>query len=339
MALAPRAVVVHRRSELDLLLERHGTRGQAEFFLRSRGRDLAAVQARHDALHDALRQVEAAIPGGWRRAAVERADLPRLRFDPEDVVLAVGQDGLVANVAKYVTDQPVVGVDPEPGINPGVLVRHAAASVPAVLAAVGAGTARAQRRCMVEAVLDDGQALRALNELFIGDPGHQSARYHLLPPPGPGASGASEEDGASGRAGAGTLVGERQSSSGVLIGTGTGATGWCASLARDRAVSPELPGPLDDRLAWFVREAWPRRALSPTGPRDCWPRARYCKWSPRASWWSSATAWSPTACRPAGASRSPSASPPATSPCSDRNDPHDHRLRVLPGRPASTFRA
>jgi hypothetical protein len=241
MALAPRAVVIHRRSELDLLLERHGTRGQAEFFLRSRGRDLAEVQVRHDALQQALRLVEAAIPGGWRRAGIERADLPRLRFDPEDVVLAVGQDGLVANVAKYVAGQPVIGVDPEPGVNPGVLVRHRAASVGAVLAAVGTGGAQVEQRCMVEAALDDGQVLRALNELYIGDPGHQSARYRLRP----------------GSGGNRLQNGERQSSSGVLVGTGTGATGWCASLARDRAAPVALPGPLEQRLAWFVREAWP----------------------------------------------------------------------------------
>ena len=37
---------VHRRTELDNLLARHGTRGQAEFFLRSRGRDLGEVVQR-----------------------------------------------------------------------------------------------------------------------------------------------------------------------------------------------------------------------------------------------------------------------------------------------------
>ncbi|GAB3269633.1 diacylglycerol kinase catalytic domain-containing protein [Kineosporia babensis] len=227
--IAPRAVLVHRRSELDLLLERHSTRGQAEFFLRSRGRDLGAVQARHDALHEALRLVENGIPGGWRRASLERADLPRLRFEPEDVVVAVGQDGLVANVAKYVNGQPVLGVDPEPGVNPGVLVRHSAAAVGGLLA--GIGSSAFEQRTMVEALLDDGQTLRALNELYIGDAGHQSARYRIR--------------------------GERQSSSGILVGTGTGSTGWCASLARERTDAPELPGPLDESLAWFVREAWP----------------------------------------------------------------------------------
>lgn len=244
MALSPRAVIVHRRSELDILLARHGTRGQAEFFLRSRGRDLAGVQADHDALDEALRQVAGAIPTGWRHASIERTDLPLVRLDPEDVVVAVGQDGLVANVAKYVTTQPVIGVDPQPGRHPGVLVRHRPSAAASLLPGIVAGTVRLERRCMVEAALDDGQSLRALNEVYIGDPGHQSARYRLRPPL------AEREPGGADRY-------ERQSSSGVLVGTGTGATGWCASLAAGRARAPELPGPLDQRLAWFVREAWP----------------------------------------------------------------------------------
>ena len=155
MTLAPRAVVVHRASELDELVLRHGTRGQVEFFLRTRGRSLADVQGRHDALVEALRSVSAAVPPDWRRGAVERGDLHRFAFSPEDVVLVVGPDGLVANTAKYLDGQPVVGVDPEPGRNPGVLVRHRAAQVAGVLAAVTSGRAGVQERTMVSARLDD----------------------------------------------------------------------------------------------------------------------------------------------------------------------------------------
>ncbi|GMA24086.1 hypothetical protein GCM10025864_18450 [Luteimicrobium album] len=236
MSLRRRAVVVHRRTELDELLDRHGTRGQAEFFLRTRGRTLDDVQRRHDAVVAARASVAAAVPGDWAFAEVERADLGRFLWAPEDVVVVVGQDGLVANVAKYLDGQLVIGVDPEPGANPGVLVRHDARAAGRLLAAPG--RAQVAPLTTVRAVLDDGQELTALNEVFVGHPSHQSARYRI-------------ELGGSG----GGRV-ERQSSSGLIVSTGTGATGWCASIAHDRG-GRALPGPTDDRLAWFVREAWP----------------------------------------------------------------------------------
>jgi hypothetical protein len=234
--LAPRVVVVSRRSELDELLIRHGTIAAAAYFLRQRGRDLDEVVARHEALQHALTGVSAAVPPKWRRGTVTRDDLPRFLFAPEDVVVAVGQDGLVANVAKYLDGQPVIGVDPEPGRNPGVLVRHPAAAVAGLLTA---GEYTTNHLTMVAATLDDGQELLGLNEVYIGHPSHQSSRYQL-----------STSDGQR----------ERQSSSGVVVGTGTGATGWCASIARQLADPPPLPGPEEPSLCWFVREAWPSPA-------------------------------------------------------------------------------
>jgi hypothetical protein len=192
--------------------------------------------ARHEALQAALTTVGAAVPPAWRRGLVTRDDLPRFLFAPEDVVVAVGQDGLVANVAKYLDGQPVIGVDPEPGRNPGVLVRHTADTVGSLLKA---GEYTTRDLTMVAATLDDGQELLGLNEVYIGHPTHQSSRYLL-----------STSDGQA----------ERQSSSGVVVGTGTGATGWCASIARQRADSPDLPGPEEPALCWFVREAWPSPA-------------------------------------------------------------------------------
>ena len=115
----PRLVIVHRRTELEELLDRHATRGQAEFFLRTRGRTINDVQERHDQLMAALATVRAAVPAEWRRAEVERADLSRFMLTPEDIIAVVGQDGLVANVAKYLNGQPVLGIDPEPGRESG----------------------------------------------------------------------------------------------------------------------------------------------------------------------------------------------------------------------------
>ena len=41
-----------------------------------------------------------------------RGDLDRFLFEPDDLVVIVGQDGLVANVSKYLDGQPVVGINP-----------------------------------------------------------------------------------------------------------------------------------------------------------------------------------------------------------------------------------
>jgi len=237
--LAPRVVVVSRHSELDELLVRHGTRAAAGYYLRQRGRDLDEVLARHELLQAALTTVGAAVPPDWRRGHVDRDDLPRFLFGPEDIIVAVGPDGLVANVAKYLDRQPVIGVDPEPGRNAGILVRFPATAVARLLPAVAAGKAATEARTMVRAVLDDGQELVGLNEVYVGHSSHQSARYLLD---------------ITGEAGAGR---ERHSSSGVVIGTGTGATGWCASIARGLSGAPPLPRAGELALSWFVREAWP----------------------------------------------------------------------------------
>ena len=238
MTLAPRVVVVHRRTELDELLTHHGSRGQAEFFLRTRGRTMTAVDERHAAVTAALAEVSAAIPADWRRGVVERAELDRFVFGPDDVVVVVGQDGLVANVAKYLDGQPVIGVNPEPLVNPGVLVPCAPADVGDLLHRVVDGSSAVDLLTMVEAVTDDGRSLVALNEVYAGHPSHQSARYRLA------------VDGRD----------ERQSSSGVLVGTGTGATGWCRSVWQATGSAVALPAPYDPALAWFVREAWPSPA-------------------------------------------------------------------------------
>ncbi|MFD3629069.1 MULTISPECIES: hypothetical protein [Streptomyces] len=241
MSLAPRAVLVHRTTEYEELLARHGTRGQAEFFLASRGRSIAEVAERHHRAARVVADVAASVPLTWRRARVERADLDRFLFGPEDVVVVVGQDGLVANTAKYLSGQPVAGIDTDPGRNPGVLVRHRPEDAGRLLRSAVLPGPAADELAMVEAVADDTQRLVALNEIFLGPAGHQTARYRVGP----------DHDGADP---------EAQASSGIVVGTGTGATGWLRSLWLERGSTLVPPAPAERRLLWFVREAWPSPA-------------------------------------------------------------------------------
>ncbi len=234
-SLPPRAVVVTRPTEYEELIARHGTRDQARFFLASRGQGLDAVERRHHEVRAAVAAVCAAIPLRWRRALVTRADLDRFLFEPEDVIVAVGQDGLVANTAKYLSGQLVIGVNPSPALFDGVLVRHPAEAAADLLPAAAGGRARVEARTMVEASTPDGQRLLALNEVFVGHRSHQSARYTL-------SYGRDRE---------------RHSSSGLIVATGTGSTGWARSIARARGEAVPLPAPTSGDLVFFVREAFP----------------------------------------------------------------------------------
>jgi len=235
--LAPRVVLVTRQTDYEALLARHATRQQAAFFLEQRGEDIGKVQHRHERFSSALAEVRRAIPLDWRVSSLQREDLDRFLFAEDDIVLAVGQDGLVANVAKYLSGQPVLGINPEPGINPGILVPLTPEAVPDLLRLSAGGRAKLEARTMAEASLEDGQTLLALNELFIGHRSHQSARYVI------------EVAGAD----------EQQSSSGVIVSTGTGMSGWSRSILLGRSATLDVAA-TEASLAYFVREAWPSPA-------------------------------------------------------------------------------
>ena len=233
-----RAVVVKRPSDYEQLLATHATRAQAEFFLASRSQSIDEILRDHEMQEKAIAAVHGAIPSGWRRTAIVRAELSRFLFEPEDVVLVVGQDGLVANVAKYLESQPVIGINPLPHRFDGPLVRHPPAAARDLLRDLDGGKAlRISARTMVRATLDDGQSLSALNEIFIGHRSHQSARYRIA---------LHKRD-------------ERHSSSGLICCTGTGASGWASSIARAIGWGEPLPKPSAPSLAFFVREAWKSR--------------------------------------------------------------------------------
>lgn len=226
---APRIVLVSRFSALDELTRRHGTRMQAAFHAKARGLSLDQLERDHAALAASVETLSAAIPVRWRRASIQRGDLSRFVFEPADRIVCVGPDGLVANTAKYLDGQPVIAINP---LGQGPLTSHSIQS--AVNALLSTDALPTESRALVEASIDGRPVLKALNEIYLGHRTHQSARYALH-----------FGD-----------VRAQHISSGLIVSTGTGATGWAGSIARSSGHMDILPKPVERSLAFFVRELW-----------------------------------------------------------------------------------
>jgi hypothetical protein len=168
--------------------------------------------------------------------------VPNFDFWSCAVVVVVGQDGLVANTAKYVDGLPIVAINPDPATIDGVLLPFKVQQARSAVARVLERKSRHRHVTMGEVTLNDGQKMLAFNDFFLGAKSHVSARYTLTV--------------------AGQL--EPQSSSGVLVSTGAGSTGWLSSVFNMAAGVAELLGVEpkggvqlaweDRRLIWTVRE-------------------------------------------------------------------------------------
>ena len=200
--------LITQKTALEELVERNSTADQAKFRLRQQGVAFEPYQAAHDAYHRSLAIVKQSVPATARVRVIDRDFLPTVLFGLDDVIVVVGRDGLVVNAAKYLDGQPLVGVNPDPARIDGVLLPFRADQAGAALAGVWAGRYSTDKLTMAKASLNTGQTLYAVNDLFIGRRGHASARYTL-------AAGGSEEE---------------QSSSGVIVGTGAGSTGWLRAV-------------------------------------------------------------------------------------------------------------
>lgn len=96
---------------LEELVERHGTRGQARFLAESRGESFADIEAAHAAYERSLASLTASLPAGIRTQRIDRGFLPNFLIGPHDLVVTLGQDGLVVNVVRSLTGQPLVAFD------------------------------------------------------------------------------------------------------------------------------------------------------------------------------------------------------------------------------------
>jgi NAD kinase len=235
-------VLVTRRTRLAGLVERFNTKQQAKFYVEHAGQDFDEFSREDESYRRAVDTLRDALGLGLPVQQVDRSLVPTFLFTGKEVVVVVGQDGLVANVAKYVGEQPLVGVNPDPERFDGVLLPYRLAGARGAVRRVLEGKADFRQVTLAEARLEDGQRMLAFNDLFIGAKTHMSARYRLR-------YGAQEES---------------QSSSGVLVSTGAGSSGWLSSvftlarsLTQQTGGVPGQPWKLaweEPKLAFVVRE-------------------------------------------------------------------------------------
>jgi NAD kinase len=201
-------VIVTRKTRLQELVERFNTRSQAKFYIEHAGGDFADYEREDDAYRFALEALRRSLEFEMPQQIVDRSLVPTFTFQKEDIVVTLGQDGLVANTAKYVRGQPIVAVNPEPGRFDGILLPFLPDQARPAVARVIESRANIRAITLAEAELSDGQRLLAFNDLFLGARSHVSALYRIM---------CGEKS-------------EVQSSSGVLVATGAGSTGWMSSV-------------------------------------------------------------------------------------------------------------
>jgi NAD kinase len=244
-----KVVLVTRKTRLEDLIARYLTAAQARFYVEHLGADFSDYQREHDVYQSQQHRVVQILEQWGRYQIIERSFLPNFLFGPSDIVIALGQDGLVANTMKYLDGHPLIGVNPDAGRYDGILLPFVPDDLTALLREVAAEKRRFKAVTMARAALTNGQVLYAVNDLFIGAHSHTSAIYEI-------ATGDHKE---------------AQSSSGLIVSTGLGSTAWfrsivTGSLAIAGAYGSATgtahydPQPWDcDELLFAVREPFPSR--------------------------------------------------------------------------------
>lgn len=208
MASPDKLVIITRKTALEELVDRFNSRDQARFFIEHMGGSFDDYQTAHDAYHRARAHLRNSMPPGVRNLSIDRSFLPTFTFGQSDVVVVLGQDGLVVNVAKYLNGQSVVALNPDPERIDGLLLPFDFMEARTAIARAISGRDVYREVTMAQAALNDGQLLLAVNDLFVGQKTHTSARYRIRH----------------------RVREENQSSSGIIISTGAGSTGWYRSV-------------------------------------------------------------------------------------------------------------
>ncbi|MEQ5273415.1 sugar kinase [Proteus terrae] len=240
-----RFVLVMRKSRLQELIKRFNTWSQAKFYLEHNNVEVKDYLNEHNLYQKQLTEAELILKSLGRFQLLERGLLPSYQFSPRDIVVVIGQDGLVANTLKYLNGQPIIAINPDPSRWDGKLLPFEIGQLKETVINTINKKMPFKTVTFAQATTNDGQSLLAVNDLFIGPKSHTSARYIL------------QWNGTE----------EVQSSSGIIVSTGLGSTGWFQSiLAGAMAITGEASHPLLQGFSWSerklqfsVREPFPSR--------------------------------------------------------------------------------
>ena len=237
-----RIVVVTKKTQLGELVNRLNSKSQAKFYLEQNQVSFNDYEQSDAQYQQAIQTMKQQLPRTIKQQFIDREFLPTYQFGERDLVITVGPDGLVINTAKYLTTQPILAINPDPARIDGILLPFTFNELRPWLERTLRGDVQVSHVSMVKATLNDGQVLYGVNDLFIGPRSHGSARYIL--------------EFARRR--------EQQSSSGIIVSTGAGCTGWLRSITLGAwhvshyfsEDSETPPTPDDIALGWESNKLW-----------------------------------------------------------------------------------
>lgn len=202
------AIIVKNKTRLETLNERFNTQSQAQFYIERQGGNFEDYEEEHEKFQYSLNSLQTQLSKAIKHKTVERVYVPSYIFSEKNLIIVIGQDGLVANTAKYSKGIPIVAVNPDIKRFDGVLLPFNTSDFMEGVEAVISNNYHSKSMRFAEAKLNDGQRLLAFNDLFIGASSHISARYKI----------------------AFNNNSEEQSSSGLIVSTLAGSTGWMSSV-------------------------------------------------------------------------------------------------------------
>ena len=202
------AIIVRGRTRLEKLIEKYNTKAQAKFYIERLGGNFKNYEIEHEIFYQSLESLQSQLSTVMKYKIVSRQYIASFIFSAQNVIIVIGQDGLVANTAKYAKGVPIIAVNPDKSRYDGVLLPFDTSNFLPATQKVLDNQYQSNNMYFAEALLNDGQRLLAFNDLFIGASSHVSARYRISH----------------------NKQKESHSSSGIIVSTQAGSTGWLSSI-------------------------------------------------------------------------------------------------------------